>query len=310
MNCYRVLSLGFLLIAATQSDGGNCTEWSESFDSLTNAKVALTEFGGSNNVFVADYASSFFIPEAPRPVPGGSATTGLVIEVNRSSPGTVSSVNATALIAPNGPTLDLTNNYRVSFDVYMSLRIASLPYSGSTQAMLWGIGTGDTNANGRGAPTANDGVWGWLAVDGGFLSEDATFYNEDVAVQELRQQPPDESPFFSQAFGSVSPNNVPWNRWVPVDIVVENNVVDVFFSGVRFFSETATNTDGTPFLGYMDPFAGLSAVPDFQRAVFDNFRVEFVPEPNSGLLCVFLVACIAIRRSRKYLSRPGLEGEA
>ena len=178
---------------------GNCDEWTEAFDSLATAKVEITQFGGTNNVFVTNYASAFGVPEAPRMIPGSQPSEGLIVEVNRSSPGTVSAVNASALLAPGGgAALQVSGEYHVAFDVYMSLSVSSLPYTGSTEAMLWGVGTNDAHANGRGATTANDGVWGWLAVDGGFLTEDATLYRGDTPLKLLHQQPPGASPFFAR----------------------------------------------------------------------------------------------------------------
>ena len=141
--------------------------------------------------------------DSPGMIPGSQPSEGLIVEVNRSSPGTVSAVNASALLAPGGAALQVSGEYHVAFDVYMSLSVSSLPYTGSTEAMLWGVGTNDAHANGRGATTANDGVWGWLAVDGGF-TEDATLYRGDTPLKLLHQQPPGASRFFfprlSEAF--------------------------------------------------------------------------------------------------------------
>ena len=268
----RLLPLSIGLLAAT----GLRAQFSEGFDSQATADVTvLTQ--PDNIVTFVDYSnmtvgsSTFNLPEAPRRIPGTAATSGVLIQCNV----TASAASAVNLLAGATPIL-FTGRYRLSFDAYINVPLP-LP-GGSTEQLLWGVGVDNIAPiearNNRG--TGTNGIYGWLAGENGYSTEDACINNGDAILLDLGDTQPGENVPFNEAFDSNSiggPNGAAANTWVRVDIDVDANGVRVYHNGVMFFDATIATPNGYAMIGYEDPFNSLGTNPDAQWGVLDNFRV-------------------------------------
>lgn len=298
--------------------------FSETFDDAS-ADVKINAQADTAAEFV-DY-STLGIPEAPRTV-SGAATSGVKLQGNISA-GTASGVNVVAGASP----VAFSGNYRVSFDSWQNLNNNPFP-SGSTEQLLWGIGTDDADVI-EARNTRNSGAmgtWGWLAGENGYGTEDTAIFENGVELADLGDTQTFEDTNFNLAFpchadgnptdGSAEPpNGAPINDWVQVDIDVLDNGdgtsnVAVYFNFVEFFSETVDSASASGFamLGYEDPFGSVNSDPENSFGLYDNFVVTAdpsgvptgtiplptgcaVPEPATGLLSLCgLIGLLAARR--------------
>tara|TARA_R110002072_G_scaffold177524_3_gene333498 strand:+ start:9737 stop:10969 length:1233 start_codon:yes stop_codon:yes gene_type:complete len=268
----RLLPLSVGLLAAT----GLRAQFAEGFDSQATADVTVLSQPDSIVTFV-DYSNmtvgttTFTLPEAPRPIPGSAATRGVLIQCNV----TQSAASAVNLLAGATPIM-FSGRYRLSFDAYINVPVP-LP-NGSTEQLLWGVGVDNfppiEARNNRGAGT--NGIYGWLAGENGYTSEDAVINDGDVQLAGLGDTQIGQGVPFNQAFDSNSvggPNGAAANTWVRVDIDVDVAGVRVYHNGVLFFDEPAPTPNGFAMIGYEDPFNSLGSNPDAQWGVLDNFRI-------------------------------------
>ncbi len=287
----RILPLTVGLMAAT----GARAQFAEGFDSQATADVTVISQPDCAVTYV-DYTNmtigsqTFSLPEAPRPISGTAPGRGVVVQCNVTQ-GFAAGVNILAGSTP----ITYTGRHRLSFDAWINVPVP-LP-AGSTEQLLWGVGVdGDPNIiearNNRGGGT--QGIYGWLAGENGYGTEDAAINEGDLELADLGDLQPGEDVPFNEAFDSNSvggPNGCAANTWVRVDIDVEANGlgVRVYFNGVEFFNEQGlTNpVSGYAMIGFEDPFSSLGSNPDAQWCVLDNFRVAV---PNG---CGTLGAAVA-----------------
>ncbi|MFT4513917.1 MAG: hypothetical protein ACI89X_002592 [Planctomycetota bacterium] len=268
----RLLPLSVGLLAAT----GLRAQFSEGFDNQATADITVLSQPDSIVTFV-DYSNmtvgstTFVLPEAPRPIPGSASTRGVLIQCNV----TQAAASAVNLIAGSTP-LVFSGRFRLSFDAYISVPLP-LP-AGSTEQLLWGVGVDNflpiEARNNRGAGT--NGIYGWLAGENGYGTEDAAINDGDFELADLGDTQAGESVPFNEAFDSNSiggPNGAAANTWVRVDIDVDAAGVRVYHNGVLFFDELGIVPNGFAMIGYEDPFSSLGSNPDAQWGVLDNFRV-------------------------------------
>jgi len=268
----RLLPLSVGLLAAT----GLRAQFAEGFDSQATADVTVLTQPGNIVTFV-DYSNmtvgstTYTLPEAPRPISGSAATRGVLIQCNVTQ-GVASAVNLLAGATPN----IYSGRFRLSFDAYISVPLP-LP-NGSTEVLLWGVGVDNflplEAYNNRGAGTY--GIYGWLAGENGFSTEDAAINNGDLEIADLGDTQPGENVPFNEAFDSNSiggPNGAAANTWVRVDIDVDAVGVRVYHNGVMFFDAPGYAPNGFAMIGYEDPFNSLGSNPDAQWGLLDNFRV-------------------------------------
>jgi PEP-CTERM motif-containing protein len=255
-------------------------------------------------------------PEAPRPVAGAGATTGVMITVNDSGfPGGTGAAATASLIS----LASFSGTYQFSYDMYLSIGngvTEFFPSAGSTETGLAAVGrTNTTSVNGWNGRATSDGVNTWLTNENGFGSADAGLWNDGVEILRLGDTRPTADPSVNTArWNSAFPNGdnfgvnqTPANSWVQADIAVTdqhdgNSRVEVYYNGVNFFSEIVTNADvaGAISFGYQDPFSSISDQPDFQYGLFDNITVSdtvTVPEPASMAL-IGLGGLAMLRRRR------------
>lgn len=288
--------------------------YSEPFDSQGTSDVTINQQPDTFVNFV-DYSNftvgttNFGIPEAPRPVAGGLATQGVLLQanVNPNDPadptaGTPAAVNILAGAIP----VNFSGDYILSYDVYLSISSPPFPTNGSTEQLLWGVGN-DNSDPVEGRNTRNSGTvgtWGWLATENGYGTEDAAIFEDGTELADLGDTQLGEDVPFNLAFDSPvtpnAPNNAPANQWVEVDIKVIGGNVQVLYNGVEFFNEPSSATNGFAMLGYEDPFGSVALydptasnadpnfpdpfpAEDYQWGLFDNFTIQ-IPEPGSAIL--------------------------
>lgn len=283
---YPTLTLAAAL-AATNHDLR--AQYAEGFDSgaadvqISADPDTLVQFVDYSNFVVG--TTRFNIPEAPRRIGQSAPTRGILLGANLSA-GAGAAVNVLAGATP----YTFAGNYTLQYDVFMSLSDVPFPTSGSTEQLLWGVGTDGAAPNeariNRGSGAV--GTWGWLANENGYGTEDAAINENDIELADLGDTQPGESAPFNAAFSDPipigAPNNAPANEWVQVDVIVNNGNVRVLFNGVEFFSVASATTVGSAMLGYEDPFSSVMGytppagspgfpVEDVGWALFDNFRV-------------------------------------
>ena len=239
--------------------------------------------------------------------------------------GTAAGVNVLAGAAP----INFSGAYNISFDAWLSISteqptpdVTPFPTNGSTEQLLWGVGTDDVDPiearNTRNSGTM--GTWGWLATENGYGTEDAAIFEDGTELADLGDtQLGEEIPFnaaFDMPASPGAPNNAPANSWVRVDVNVIGGNVQVLYNGVEFFNEPSAATSGFAMLGYEDPFGSVALydptaananpnfpdpfpAEDYQWALFDNFTVTQIPEPTAGILYLLGMSLGLLARRRR-----------
>lgn len=252
-------------------------QFAEGFDSQATANVTIQAEPDTNVLFV-DYSNltigtaSFTIPEAPRRLPGSAPTRGVLIQANLTLV-----VPAAVNIFAGATPIPFTGRYRLSFDAWQNIPVP-LP-GGSTEQLLWAISSdGATPLECRhNLATGAAGVYGWLAGENGYATEDAVIAEGATRLHRLGDQITGESVYFDEAFDQpiqTALHNTPANQWVRVDVDVDGSTVRVFYNGILFHTVTTANPPaGFAMIGYEDPFGSLATAPNAQWGLFDNFRV-------------------------------------
>jgi|JRYL01.1.fsa_nt_gb hypothetical protein len=261
-------------------------QYAEGFDSQATADVTIFAEPDTAVTFV-DYSNMtigstpFAIPEAPRRIAGSAPTRGVLLQANL----TLSVPSGVNILAGATP-IPFAGRYRVSFDAWINVPVP-LP-NGSTEQLLWGVsvdGIGPIEAR-HNIATGAWGVYGWLAGENGYISEDSVVCESGVRIAQFGDTQAGRNIFFNEAFNQPvggGPNNAPANQWVRVDIDVDALGVRVFYNGVEFHNVLPSQTiAGFAMLGYEDAFASLGSNPDAQWGLFDNFRVT-VPNGTNVL---------------------------
>lgn len=282
--------------------------FSEGFDSEETAKVEQILGAGMTARFV-DYgnlevgALVHHIPEAPRRIPGSAPTRGVLMRANYEAPYEQRTGNLAALDAPGGNRLELSDNFRLTFDFYLrqspdvTLNAGGVPVNaGTTEQMLWAVGYTSASPAGRNwRSSRGSGAWGWLSAEGGYgpaTGADASLFRgtELVGGRDMNATTT-PVPFFTDAFGAdASPvPHCPANQWVEAAITVRAGRITVEYRGAgrvatRFFErEPVAPPDGltgTVMVGYEDSTASASFDPDNQWLLVDNIVVESLPPPT------------------------------
>jgi hypothetical protein len=293
------------LAVASLLAGSANAQFSEGFDD-SSADVKIVKDADAE-VFFVDYSNftvgstTHSIPEAPRMIGGSAPTRGILIQANHLVPrtDTVTSNTASAANVLAGATpLVFSGDYRLSFDAYLSVAVP-VP-SGGTEQLLWGTGSADDgDLEARYARANSEGIWGYLATENGYGSEDATIRINDALAANLGDTTT-PGPFnnaFTTNFGSA---NAPGNSWVRVDVYVRDGIsTNVHFNDVPFLSVPVSAPAGAALLGYEDAFSSISAGFDHQWGLFDNFTVTSIPEPASASLIGLGLVGVGLVRRRK-----------
>ena len=277
--------------------------YTESFDSAASAKVIVNKLANADLAYV-DYSSfvrdqpggggpvTIKIPEAPNRIPGSTATRGILL--NATYAGTARNINILAATAPLGTAASFSDNYRMSFDLWMAIDPTAT--SGTTEVGLFGLGQTAVSRASLQTRITGIGTYGWLSAEGGVGGAgDMSLFTDGVPafINDLPAAPPDPVPF-TLAFAQATPagSNAPNNQWSNVVVTVVGTTVTVFINGVKFGETTnAVNTSGIAVLGYEDPFTG-STPGGFNKqfAIFDNWKIDSIaaaPALEASVTSVF-----------------------
>ncbi len=297
----RTLNSAFLAViaAALTAAPASAQFFTDPFDDLSSWTVAGQP---DTTAAIIDY-SALGIPEAPNMV-AGAATTGVQFTANSDSTPGAAAVNLIGAVSGGNADLTLAE-YQVDFDMWLS--VGNPIPSGGTEQGLWGVGRTTGTALGRNNRAADgDGVWGWIATENGYGTEDAAAFSGTLEQADLGDTQAGEAGPFNAAFAPTALatiNNSPGLQWVEVTIGVKNGQVGVYFNGVPFFLGVAGNTAGDVMVGYEDPFSSISGDPANQYGIIDNVRIDdlvtvVVPEPTSVALVGLGLVGLVTRRKR------------
>ena len=289
--CFTIAAA--IMLSASTASAQFFTDGFDDIASWTEARDADTTLA------VVDYSLDG-IPEAPNMVAGSGATTGVKISANALG----SAAKANLIGAIGGGNADLAlSTYQVSFDVWMNTS-NPLPSNGSTEQVLYGVGRTTTTPIGRPNRTSDgDGVWGWLAVENGYGSED-TVLRSGTAFADSKSDGANPGRY-NETFARTLPtdNAAAGNQWVTVTLAVDAGNVDVYYNDRLFLSGSGV-TAGDVMVGYEDPFGSIGSAPADQFAIIDNVVIDdaititpVIPEPTSlALLGLGGLALLARRR--------------
>ncbi len=250
----------------------------EGFNSAPTANVLQNSETDTIVQFV-DYSSfvvgaeNFSIPEAPNMVTGSAATSGVLMRANLVN-GAPAIINFIAADAPGGTPISFSGNYRLTFDMWLSVRV---PVGlGGTEQLVYGIGHDGGVPLGRSNRLQNTvGTWGWVATELGYSTEDAVIYENTTELERLGNTQVGQEQPFVDAFGG-NPDQAPANAWTEVDVLSMDGNVQVRYNGVLFHDVASSATSGFAVAGYEDAFDSLAEFPDFQWGILDNMVVEAI----------------------------------
>jgi Dockerin type I domain len=275
----KLTKISGLLVLAGVASMASAQIFSDSCDSLTNWQV--NKFADSfaatdSSATVVNYgamtvgATTYNLVEAPRSV-GGTATTGILMEVNKDANAAITGIN---LLAQAGSLpIDVQNDgYVLSFDMYIKAP-DPVTTAGSTQAFDFGVGrTTLTNTFGWfNRTTLGNGTWITGATEGGINGFDYRSYKGTLLADGLDVS----SPIAGAAFPGTGYDytSAPSGGWTRVDMFVEGTNVTVKYNDQTFHSVTgATATKGNIWIGYDDPFSSICALPDQSFMLVDNVK--------------------------------------
>lgn len=281
-----------------QSDLDSNTGWNV-FQEATNPS-SLATFG-------YDY-SPLGIPASPN---GGGTTTGLRLAAN--ALGAIQAITAAT-------TTTFSGQYRVTFDFWgnSDLGSAGTEYAGG------GVGfSGIAPRKGASAITTIEGgaATDWrLDIDASSQGLATGYYNPSIISLNVNSTTSgDPNFFFTGPFPAQQPpiqqgiSGFPFNGtiafgWHTMTILADSVAgtasftIDSTFLGTLDQHLTAVSIAGAGSLTLLDSFASISnadLTADLVFGLFDNYKVEQVPEPNAAFLVGLSALTLARRRRRK-----------
>jgi hypothetical protein len=308
----------FPIVASAQT-----VVFSQNFDAGTGGGSFTIHDEGDDDFdvdFNYDYGSfqylRFFDPLTPTPLnippaPGGSTTTGVRISVNDVDPGATVAVQ----LIPNA--VNLSGNYRMTFDMWMNYNGPRLGGTGSTETFVAGLNTDGTGvigpvgvangyaftATGEGGATQDYAIFdrGDPIDDGPGYPKVNAFWPTNIEQRFNRETGDLETPVlndfphnhFNSYYDTVFPGDpngggtfetrgAPGKAWVPVSIEQSDNEVIYTLNGklmATLFREQAAS--GVPSLGYADQFNSV-ANPNIDNFIlFDNIVITTFPNTSN-----------------------------
>ena len=242
----------------------------------------------SSSDYTADFAFDYSadgIPPAPNC--SGGTTMGVKFTVNNND--TNPAVEAVSAF-PSGQ--EFTGDISLRFDMWLNYNGGAGGGTGSTEHASAGIYHSLPQVNWPNNPSS-DGYWFLVSGEGGALDDyqvwrDATLLS--VAESGLVAGSRDSSNAFYQVTFPTPPfetSGAPGKQWVEAEIRREGNQVQWWLDGVLIAGRTdATYSSGNIMIGYMDLFNSLAIPADENFVIYDNVRVELLPDAdcnNTGL---------------------------
>ncbi|MCP4248018.1 MAG: hypothetical protein GY778_13300 [bacterium] len=265
--CAEVSTSGIVVFEDDFDSGSSGLIW----DLYTSSADCTADFG-------FDY-SSHGIPPAPN-TPGGT-TTGVKFTVNNND--AVAQIEALSAY-PTGWTF--ADNYALKFDLWINYNGGAGGGSGSTEFMLAGINHGGAQVNWPENP-ASDGASFAVSGEGGAVADyraydGPTEYAAGSGVYAAGSQ--NHTAALYQALFPDPPyetQGAPGKQWVTVEIRqlvgrVEWRLNDVLVAAVS----GASDDSGAIMIGYLDPFASIANPSADNFIIYDNVRVEQLPDTD------------------------------
>jgi hypothetical protein len=272
----------------------------DTFESTTNTNYTVVNDGtpdGTYN-FHFDYAAAG-IPTAPHSAVGD--THGLKFTVNDTQ-----AVEDALTAFHNTAVSD--DHYKLTVDVYM--HVAG---TGTTEMAHTGVGGDGTTFNSIFTPISGSGSFMSMTGDGGSASDyrwyldgsaggPTTVASGDPSYLDPAHTTNNTGALYQSIFPST--NGVPTNLWTTLSIDVDNTAGQITYSvddtPIIQGAFTPGALKGQVSLGLTDPFgASIDSPAGSVYTVYDNLKVEPVPEPASvGSLAVIALAAATRRRGR------------
>ena len=254
------------------------TLFSDDFDSGTSATHWSTISDGGD--FTADFAFDYSTRGiAPAPNTTGGTTIGMHLTVN--------STDATpALDAVNAYLNSMTfeGDYILRFDMWLNYNGGAGGGTGSTQFALIGVGHSAAQSVWANSPTS-DGHWFGITGEGGDSNDYRAYRGAQLlSVDEstLSAISRNHTDVFYQTFftsPTYESQGAPGKHWVEVEVIQSGDLLQWKLDGTVITSIVlGSPVSGLPMLGYMDPFSSIANPASENYVIYDNVRVELLPD--------------------------------
>ena len=274
------VSLAWVLSFSDTFETNSASHWNlftSSTDYTTN-----WAFDYSTQAYVTNGVTNF-IP----PAPSGPGTHGIKVTCNKND---ATAATSALSLYPKG--LTFSGDYILRFDAWVNYAGPPGGTNGSTEFMSCGLNHTDNRVNWTGA-TASDGLFFTWDGDGATGGDDyrayqgtgsaaptlLSFANSGMSASGATRDHYSD-PFFQSLFHSPTyeTQGACGKHWIQCELAYVNKNIYFQINGqlVAQRTNTTTYTSGDVMIGYMDPFASISAVPQDNYGIFDNVRV-YVP---------------------------------
>jgi hypothetical protein len=303
----------FLSFVALSLPAAGAVVYQDTFDAGTSAAGWSAKLSAADAVadFAFDY-NTLGIPSAPNST--GGSTIGMRFLANQSA-GVFQGISA----SPVGQSF--TGDFTLSFDMWLNyVGPLGAGGSGTTQLATFGWGTDGNTAQ---WPLATSSLAYGAVLDGGSTQDYRAYKNnlhDITAVNYAGGSQNNSAVYYTTAFpagaapaaqttifpgqtGSADAGEVAF-RWRDVTIERLGSNVTWKIDGTLIYATSVTGltlSGSNIFLGLSDTNAGSSTDPnDFlNAAIYDNVRVDAVPEPSALSALLLLGAAALHRRARR-----------
>ncbi len=233
----------------------------------------------------ADYTAEFAYDYSDRGIPPAPHSAGTTIGLKFTANNNDQVPDAAAVnVYPIGQ--HFAGAYRLSFDMWINYNGGPGGDTGATEFMLAGLNAAGGRVNWPLNP-ASDGYT--FAVDGeGDSNKDYRVYygiNEYAAASNVYAAGSQDHTASAYQITFRAPpfetQGVPGKQWVEVSLAQADGEIRWRINGVTLATIPAPAvTAGNVMIGYMDLFDSLAVPAEDNFIIFDNVRVEYLPDPD------------------------------